>query len=42
VLHTPVTVAPNTLAICTTNDPTAPAAAMTITWCPGCTRPVVG
>src|SRR6266566_9032942 len=39
VLHTPVTVAPDALAICTANDPTPPAAPMTITCCPGCTRP---
>src|SRR5216683_5164221 len=39
VLHTPVTLAPDSLAICTANDPTPPTAPMTITCCPGCTRP---
>src|SRR5262245_31873694 len=33
-LHTPVTLAPDALAICTANDPTPPAAPMTITCCP--------
>src|SRR5215468_2841145 len=39
-LHTPVTLAPDALAICTAKDPTPPAAPMTITCCPGCTRPL--
>src|SRR5215475_10073798 len=39
-LHTPVTLAPDALAICTANDPTPPAAPITITCCPGCTRPL--
>src|SRR5687768_11260091 len=34
VLHTPVTCAPNALAICTANVPTPPEAPMTSTLCP--------
>ena len=37
VLHTPVTSAPNALAICTANVPTPPDAPVTSTVCPGCT-----
>ena len=37
VLHTPVTSAPNALAICTANVPTPPAAPMINTFCPGFT-----
>ena len=36
VLHTPVTSAPNDLAICTANSPTPPEAPMIRTCCPGC------
>src|ERR1035438_9199058 len=35
VLHTPVTYAPNDLAICTANVPTPPAAPLIKTLCPG-------
>src|SRR5215471_12797026 len=35
VLHTPVTSAPNDLAICTANVPTPPAAPLIKTSCPG-------
>ena len=35
VLHTPVTSAPNDLAICTANVPTPPAAPLIKTFCPG-------
>src|SRR5260370_6451826 len=35
VLHTPVTCAPNDLAICTANVPTPPAAPLIKTFCPG-------
>src|ERR1035441_7534651 len=35
VLHTPVTSAPNLLAICTANVPTPPAAPLINTFCPG-------
>src|SRR5436305_13858098 len=37
VLHTPVTLAPKALAICTANVPTPPDAPVTSTVCPGCT-----
>ena len=37
MLHTPVTSAPNALAICTANVPTPPDAPMISTCCPGCT-----
>jgi hypothetical protein len=40
VLATPVTWAPNALANCTANHPTAPAAPMTRTCCPGWTSPL--
>src|SRR2546426_2504210 len=40
VLHTPVTSAPNALAICTANEPTPPAAPMISTFCPGRTSPL--
>src|SRR5215212_9192253 len=39
VLHTPVTYAPNVLAICTANVPTPPDAPMINTSCPDSTRP---
>ena len=39
VLHTPVTTAPNALAICTANVPTPPDAVMISTRCPASTRP---
>src|SRR5208283_598471 len=39
VLHTPVTAAPNDLAICTANVPTPPAAPLIKTLTPGCIRP---
>src|SRR6478735_369465 len=39
VLHTPVTSAPEDLAICTANVPTPPDAPMINTCCPGRTRP---
>src|ERR1039458_7840004 len=38
VLHTPVTFAPNDLAICTVNVPTPPAAPFTRTFCPASIR----
>ena len=41
MLHTPVTSAPNALAICTAKVPTPPDAPMTSTRWPGCTRAVV-
>jgi len=41
VLQTPVTSAPNALAICTANVPTRPDAPMTSTFCPGCTCPLL-
>src|SRR5947209_12312241 len=37
VLHTPVTLAPKALAICTANVPTPPDAPVIRTVCPGCT-----
>ena len=40
VLHTPVTSAPNALAICTANVPTPPDAPLTSTLCPGWTCPL--
>src|SRR5436190_23191723 len=39
LLHTPVTSAPNDLAICTANVPTPPAAPLIRTRCPGWIRP---
>jgi len=39
VLHTPVTRAPNDLAICTANIPTPPDAPLINTSCPGRTFP---
>lgn len=39
VWQTPVTSAPNDLAICTANVPTPPDAPMTNTFCPDRTRP---
>src|SRR5918995_2636383 len=41
VLDTPVTCAPNALAICTANDPTPPAAPITNTFCPDRTFPTL-
>src|SRR5215207_9580916 len=40
VLHTPVTSAPNDLAMCTANVPTPPDAPLTSTCCPGRIRPL--
>ena len=37
MLHTPVTSAPEALAICTANVPTPPDAPMIRTFCPACT-----
>jgi hypothetical protein len=40
VLHTPVTCAPNALAICTANVPTPPDAPLIRTLCPAWIRPL--
>src|SRR5580698_7768809 len=39
-LHTPVTSAPRTRAICTANVPTPPDAPLMSTFCPGCSCPL--